>query len=272
MLAATGKSDITFSFLIHKVRTLSASTVWGTTLHSRRHLRSLSCVCLAQAAFVQLIFWVLLMMFSKPKGTDSLVATCRVRGCHYFGADFFDGYCSLCYRIVPEGAGPYYSSSAGRYLRQDLPFVGTMASSSGDAPVPRLISHRTHPTDVSHLEAGDWWVSIEPSRLPEHDLDWRCLVCDKVAHRLHVESKMHRKRLSMCQPQWDLSVSLTRGLGAECRRAWLGRIKSQIDSQKDHCGMLEQNNCLVQLRLRLQDQGFWLPPPPGLELVEVLSE
>ncbi len=207
-------------------------------------------------------------MFSKPKGTDSLVATCWVRGCHYFGADFFDGYCSLCYRIVPEGAGPYYSSSAGRYLRQDLPFVGTMASSSGDASVPRFISHRTHPTDVSHLEAGDWWVSIEPSRLPEHDLDWRCLVCDKVAHRLHAESKMHRKRLSMCQPQWDLSVSLTRGLGAECRRAWLGRIKSQ----KDHCGMLKQNNCLVQLRLRLQDQGFWLPPPPGLELVQVLSE
>ena len=71
----------------------------------------------------------------------------------------------------------------------------------------------------------------------------------------------------MCQPQWDLSVSLTRGLGAECRRAWLGRIKSQ----KDHCGMLEQNNRLVQLRLRLQGQGFWLPRPPGLELVEVLS-
>ena len=251
-----------------------------------------------------------LLMLSKPR-------MCRKKGCYYFGAGFFDGYCSVCYRLhqetepetqpktepetepktepetepkpsgesgtkrspddfVPEGAGPYYSSSAGTFrsasLRQDLPFVGTMASSSGDASVPRFISHRTHPTDVSHLEAGDWWVSIEPSRLPEHDLDWRCLVCDKVAHRLHVESKMHRKRLSVCQPQWDLSVSLTRGLGAECRRAWLGRIKSQIDSQKDHCGMLEQNKCLGQLRLRLQGQGFWLPPPPGLELVEVLSE
>ena len=73
--------------------------------------------------------------------------------------------------------------------------------------------------------------------------------------------------MSLCQPQWDLSVLLTRGLGAECRRAWLDRIKSQ----KDHCGISEQNNRLVQLRLRLQGQGFWLPPPPGLELVEVLS-
>ncbi len=140
-------------------------------------------------------------------------------------------------------------------------------------PSSRLTVRRHHGIffwrcDVSHLEAGDWWVSIEPSRLPEHDLDWRCLVCDKVAHRSHVESKMHRKKMSLCQPQWDLSVLLTRGLGAECRRAWLGRIKSQIGSQKDHCGMLEQNNCLVQLRLRLQGQGFWLPPPPGLELVE----
>ena len=232
-------------------------------------------------------------MFSKPKGT------CRVRGCHYFGADFFDGYCSVCYRLrqetepetepktepepkpsgesgtkrspddfVPEGAGPYYSSSAGTFhsalRRRDLRSVGAMASSSGDVLVPRFISQRTLPVDVFHLKADDWWVSIEPSRLPQWDLDWRCLVCDKVAHRLHVESKMHRKRLSMCQPQWDLSVSLTRGLGAECRRAWLDRIKSQ----KDHCGMSEQNNRLVQLRLRLQGQGFWLPPPPGLELVE----
>ena len=174
--------------------------------------------------------------------------------------------------FVPEGAGPYYSSSAGTYRqersrRRDLRSVGTMASSSSDVPVPSCISQRTRPSDVSHLKADDWWVSLEPSRLPFVEFEWRCLVCDKVAHRSHVESKMPRKKMSLCQTQWDLSVLLTRGLGAECRRAWLDRIKSQ----KDHCGMSEQNNHLVQLRLRLQGQGFWLPPPPGLEFVRVLS-
>ena len=160
-------------------------------------------------------------MFSKP-------CMCRIRGCRYFGADFFDGYCSLCYRLhqgteldtevapepemepktepkmepetepkpsgesetdrasndfIPEGAGPYYSSSAGRlgrvYRKErsrcgDLRSVGTMASSSGDVLVPRCISHSTIPRDVSHLNADDWWVSVEPSGLSNVDFEWRC--------------------------------------------------------------------------------------------------
>ncbi len=78
---------------------------------------------------------------------------------------------------------------------------------------------------------------------------------------------MHRKKMIPGQRQWDLSVLLTRGLEAECRRAWLDLIKSQ----KDHRGMSVQNNRVVQLCLRLQGRGFWLPPPPGLELVEAVS-
>ncbi len=173
-------------------------------------------------------------MLSKPR-------MCRKKGCYYFGAGFFDGYCSVCYRLhqetepetqpktepetepntepetepkpsgesgtkrspddfVPEGAGPYYSSSAGTFhsalRRRDLRSVGTMASSSGDVLVLRFISQRTLPADVSHLGADDWRVSVEPSMLPDVDLKRRGRVCDKVAERSHVESKHHLWSLS----------------------------------------------------------------------------
>ena len=95
-----------------------------------------------------------------------------------------------------------------RSRRRDLRSVGTMASSSSDVPVPSCISQRTRPSDVSHLKADDWWVSLEPSRLPHVDFEWR-QGCSQIACRVQDASEE------------DESVPATTGL-IRVVDAWIG--------------------------------------------------